>query len=543
MFKLKKSDFGGDILSILTKGVYTDPRDALREYIQNGVDAGAKNISIKIRQNSIVIDDDGRGMDYGIMRKAIRLGISDKNPKKHVGFMGIGIYSSFHICDRLTIYSRVDNETPNVIYFDFKGMREFLEQQRDARLNNGIDDDKIIDLQTLLEEHIEFNKINEEEYPRTGTTVEMTGVDPGFFKSLSKFDEVSDYLEQTVPLPFNPNFKWGKLIEKKIDDICEKHKAHFELINLTLQINEAFSTLYRPYDNQHFDPEPLRPYFMELKNSSEFFGVAWGCLNSSRNTIKNNLRGFLIKKQGFAIGHRDDLLKYFKRQTFFNRYIGEVIVVHPQLLPNAPRTDFEFSPLRINFEESLREVAGKFNEKANFYQETSKSEEAINEAIDYVKEKSAQLNFFMDNIETLAEIFSKLTDYINSLKERNDNGFVKENRQDDFKIVTLQLKRLKEEVRELIQAKRKKSPRTPKTDENIDKNLKKIPEKTASPAEQVYKSLLDVVVSLGIDTSEDLKEILQLIDERYIQTTKSDEEYTTRLKRLKEEIEERLKEE
>ncbi|MEK7396829.1 MAG: ATP-binding protein, partial [Candidatus Poribacteria bacterium] len=78
MFKLKKSDFGGDIISILTKGMYADPKDALREYIQNGVDAGAKNISIKIRQNSIVIDDDGRGMDHEIMRKAIRLGISNK---------------------------------------------------------------------------------------------------------------------------------------------------------------------------------------------------------------------------------------------------------------------------------------------------------------------------------------------------------------------------------------------------------------------------------------------------------------------------------
>jgi len=543
MIELRKSDFGGDIISILTKGMYADPRDALREYIQNGVDAGAKNISIKIRQNSIVIDDDGCGMTREIMRKAVRLGISEKNPQKQVGFMGIGIYSSFHLCDKLTIYSRVDNKKPNVIRFDFKGMREILEQQRDARLNDEIDDDKIIDLQTLLEKHIEFNSIDEDEYAKIGTTVEMTGVDPGFFKSLSKFDEVQSYLEQTVPLPFNPNFKWGKLIEQNIDRICKKHDAHFELINLTLQINEASSTLYRPYVNQNFDPEPLKPYFIELKNSSEFFGVAWGCLNSSRNTIKNNLRGFLIKKQGFAIGHRDDLLKYFKRQTFFNRYIGEIIVVHPQLLPNAPRTDFEFSPLRINFEESLREFAGNFNEKANYYQETSKSDEAINEAIDYVKETNARLNFFMDNIETLAEILSKLTDYINSLKERNDNGFVKENRQEDFKIVTLQLKKLKEEVRELIQAKRKKITRIPRTDEDIGKNLSKIPRKTASPTEQIYKSLLDVVASLGIDNSEDLKEILQLIDERYIQTTKSDEEYTTRLKKLKEEIEERLEEE
>jgi len=33
--KLSKFDIGAEIISILTKGMYQDPRDALREYIQN----------------------------------------------------------------------------------------------------------------------------------------------------------------------------------------------------------------------------------------------------------------------------------------------------------------------------------------------------------------------------------------------------------------------------------------------------------------------------------------------------------------------------
>jgi hypothetical protein len=74
--KVTRHDIGGELISIITKGMYADPKDALREYVQNGVDANAENILIKIKFNSIVIADDGHGMDKVIMRRAVRVGIS-----------------------------------------------------------------------------------------------------------------------------------------------------------------------------------------------------------------------------------------------------------------------------------------------------------------------------------------------------------------------------------------------------------------------------------------------------------------------------------
>ena len=65
----------------------------------------------------------------------------------------------------------------------------------------------------------------------------------------------------------------------------------------------------------------------------------------------------MIRKQGFAIGKRNDVAKYFGRTTYFDRYVGEIIIVRPDLLPNAARTDFEISPLRALFYEALSEVA------------------------------------------------------------------------------------------------------------------------------------------------------------------------------------------
>jgi len=37
--KTTRYDVGAEVLSILTRGMYPDPKDTLREYIQNGVEA------------------------------------------------------------------------------------------------------------------------------------------------------------------------------------------------------------------------------------------------------------------------------------------------------------------------------------------------------------------------------------------------------------------------------------------------------------------------------------------------------------------------
>jgi len=56
---IRKSNIGGEILSIITRGMYFDPKAVLRECVQNGVDANANEISIKIRQDTVVIVDNG----------------------------------------------------------------------------------------------------------------------------------------------------------------------------------------------------------------------------------------------------------------------------------------------------------------------------------------------------------------------------------------------------------------------------------------------------------------------------------------------------
>lgn len=500
--KITKHDIGAEIISILTKGMYFDPRDALREYVQNGIDADAQNIEIKIRGNSIVVEDDGCGMDEETMKKAVRIGISDKNPNVDVGFRGIGIYSSFHLCDNLCIYSKpkTDN-TPYLLSFDFKKMREILHQQQEARLKSDLTGDQLIDLQSLLEKHIEFKILDTNKFPKVGTRVEMINLDPNFFKSLTKFDEVAEYLCQVVPLHFHPEkFKWSKKIENKISEICREYKAEFKLVNLTLQVNTRIENLYRPYTDERFIGEPLEPHFEEVKIRGDFFGVGWGCLNPVRRKISDReLRGFLIKKQGFAIGKRSNIAKFFRRTTYFDRYIGEIIVVHPELLPNAPRTDFEISSLRVLFYEALSNVATEYNDIADEYQEYTKGDEQLDEAIKKLKEIESKISFYAENTEQLVDIIVEVRKIHNEIEGRLKRKVLRKERRNEAKDVVGSAKALEREIQRFINQARKgikvktkgKAPEVKSTE-----RIKKLPE--AKGKELLEKSPEDYCKRLSI---------------------------------------------
>ena len=405
--RVTKHHIGAEIISILTRGMYADPRDALREYVQNGVDADAKRVEIKIRGNSIVITDDGHGMDDAVMSDAIRVGVSDKDPGGDVGFRGIGIYSAFHLCDSLYIYSKVAGQPPGVLVFDFKSMRETLRQQRLDRVKGRITGQQLIDLQSILQENIDLKRLTGDEFPQEGTRVEMLGVGSSFFKSLTRFEEVAAYLRQVIPLHFDTErFRWGARIEHKIRDICEAHDAVFRVVDLNLQVDARTADLYRPYTDELFsDNTSQKPVFKEVKSKDEFFGVAWGCLNEARRKIADTkLRGFLLMKQGFALGRRSDMAKHFgKRTTYFDRYVGEIIVVKADLLPNAARTDFEVSPMRTSFYEALAGAAAAYNTKADKHQEYTLGDDQLNIAIERIDEVESTITFSYENTDQLLD--------------------------------------------------------------------------------------------------------------------------------------------
>lgn len=543
--RVTKHHIGAEIISILTRGMYPDPKDALREYVQNGVDADAKNIEIKIRGSSIIVVDDGHGMDEEIMKDAIRVGISDKNPNADVGFRGIGIYSAFHLCDELCIYSKAKRkQTPYLLVFNFKDMRKILKQQELDRLSGKITGEQLIDLQSILQNNITLKKQDAAQFPKTGTRVEMRGLDSSFFKTLAKFDEVADYLRQVVPLHFDQGkFKWGKKIEKKICNICEKHNTVFSLVNLTLQVDAKKENLYRPYTDKLFHNEsPMAPAFKNIKSKDIFFGVAWGCLNQERRKITDtSLRGFLLKKQGFALGKRRYMAKHFgKRTTYFDRYIGEIIAVNQNLLPNAARTDFEVSTLRTGFYEALTDVATLYNNIADKHQEFTKGDEELDNAIENIGNIESTLLFNYDNTDQLLDHLVEIRNIREQLDKRIQRNVLRPESIDTAKQVVKSAKILEKQIQSFItKSKSKKSKTTPES--KSYKRRGKLPKRKYNSTEKPPETLAEVFQSLDMTLSKELTKALEILDEKFIQaSTSTKADYLATLKELKEELEEEL---
>ena len=105
----------------LLANVYSDPRDALTEFIINSLDADARNIQIivlKGKVNQILIKDDGVGMDHNEMNRIVKnIGNSIKanpeelklrkiNAEQIIGHMGIGILGYQSFCRKAIFISK-----------------------------------------------------------------------------------------------------------------------------------------------------------------------------------------------------------------------------------------------------------------------------------------------------------------------------------------------------------------------------------------------------------------------------------------------------
>jgi hypothetical protein len=546
--KLTKFDIGAEVISIITKGMYPDPKDALREYIHNGVDAFAKNLTVKVRQDSIVVEDDGIGMNHDVLKKAVRVGISDKNPTKNVGFMGIGIYSSFHLCEKLTIYSRGADDISNKLEMDFGSMKSILNLQKEKRLNNEIKSEELVDLQTLLENCIsltENGELSNDVFPVTGTRVELANIEGEFYTALSGFDEVADYLRNVIPLHFDhAKFDHAAEVENYISTVCQEKNQKFEIINLTLQVNSRLEKLFRPYRNIDFDKikKPLRPTFFNIESNGEFFGVMWGCLNSVRKKLDNkSLRGFLLKKQGFTIGKRETLVKFFPRgNTFFDRYSGEVIIVNQKILPNASRNDIEYSPLRSLFYEALTRIAGEYDDIGNLFQEHSKADEELATLHEKIKREIGSYNEFEEDSEILINKIVSLKSIHEKLQGRIERkGFSPESEMKARSLVeqvSAFENTLQQRIKILTEHKKKKQADQVSSKVDLAKNVASIEVETKEPLKN-YESLYDLLIDLEYNIDDNLKEAIFIIDEMFVQrVAKTKAEYYELLNGLKESV-------
>jgi len=146
-FKIKITQ-SPEMIKRLGEETYTTPEDAIDELVQNGMDAGAKNIRIGIGQNKIVFEDDGMGFSKERFNAFCTQGTSYK--KKHpkvkgktvAGNKGIGRYAIFKLTNLCEARSKIKSEVAYYWKIDnnsfFAGNNcKFIETIWNKPYNNG----------------------------------------------------------------------------------------------------------------------------------------------------------------------------------------------------------------------------------------------------------------------------------------------------------------------------------------------------------------------------------------------------------------------
>jgi hypothetical protein len=406
-------DIGGELLAILSKGLYTNPLDCIREYVQNAVDARAKNVTIKITGNSVVIFDDGQGMSLEELAQARQFGISPKSLREHVGFRGIGIYSGFDLCNRLVITTKKANDAhSHILEFDFGAMKGQLERERQAV------QDHRTSLTELLTTYSHFVQ-EKDNLNRSYTMLQLEDISDTHIDRLSDRTRLRKYVLLNLPIDFDDDFEH----KEAINDYIGKHVKGYNAIKITLESDsEPREVVCRPAV-----PNLRKPELGLIHNAkNELIGCYWACLNQGGNKIPDqyaDYRGFVYRVKGFTIGDNLRLQDHFKKgnSALYWWYMGEIFVRDHNVIPNAARDDFEASLAKEQLEIQVKKALSHLEATASDYQQEGRAHTVIERSesqLQACEEKIASQRY--DSYEMYSEL-DKLVQALEAQK-RNANA-------------------------------------------------------------------------------------------------------------------------
>lgn len=356
---------GKHTLESLTSGMYSDSYVVFREYIQNSVDSideaiqegvlnlGEEQIVIRLNptENEIRIADNGLGIpSVEVEKTLVSIGNSKKSSETSRGFRGIGRLSALSYCQQLTFTTSFKGENiATKIIIDALKLSEVLADDSKADIT-------VVD---VLESVYTVSTITENSNAHY-FSVQMDGVDVN--SKLLSLPDVEDYLTQNAPVPYSPEFIWGKEIVKRL----QKEGLKIGVYNIFLEYGTRMLPIYKPYKDEFIvdkgknitdvvqDITILR-IPNEHDNST---AIGWLAKTNYKGSIYDkSIKGIRIRKGNILIGDYQTLNVVFKDARFNGWSIGEIFAVDKMLVPNARRDNFEKNPAYFALLEQLMTIA------------------------------------------------------------------------------------------------------------------------------------------------------------------------------------------
>lgn len=360
---LQKEDYAyGFIIEVLTRGLYPNKLHVIREYVQNAYDAvlawrrihGPRDygqIEIKTANPSIVIYDNGIGMDRTKVNQYRYVGYSEKRAGEGVGFRGIGKLSGISVAEKLIVTSSVAGVAERYqLVFDADAMLSHILALKT--------DGKNIPLTELIRRYTTITT-EDEDLDQHYTLVELYKVRSDS-QSLMIAAELKEYLSITAPVEFDPDFPYGTTL----DTWLRESVADYETVKLHLNGIPVF----KPYADDLKPPQKILVWGEDEPNGEDeepeeggqLLAFCWYCEHTEKGQLKDrDKRGLYYRVKNFVVGAnqlpRTTLWRYTPERAFY--FWGEIHVCDPDVIPSSTRDDFEHNGARERLYEKGRQIS------------------------------------------------------------------------------------------------------------------------------------------------------------------------------------------
>jgi hypothetical protein len=339
---------GKDVLELLSSSMYVDPLSMYREYIQNAADAydvlreersndhiGKVEITIDRQDRRILIRDFGHGLnEHSFYHDLTSIGGSKKRGTTARGFRGVGRLAGLAYCQELVFRSR-----------PHKG-KAIYELRWDARKIRSLlrSPEATLDLAGIVSESVQSRTLPAFDAPPHFFEVELRGVVRHGNDRLLDAGAVSPYLGQVAPVPFRPDFTFGREIVDYLSTQGAKgHPLQIEILGV--------GQVFRPHADQLALPngKSIRFTRLETFDTSDRDGnpaaASWILHHDYGGALpkNSNISGWRLRFGDIQVG-ANNLLEDLYPESRFNAWtVAESHILDRKIVPNGRRDNFEQS--------------------------------------------------------------------------------------------------------------------------------------------------------------------------------------------------------
>ena len=340
---------GGDLLRLITAGMYDSPLLIYREYLQNAADSisargsGIVHIMIDRTRSQVVIRDDGMGLSpEAAARHLVDVGRSRKDRTLDRGFRGIGRLSALAFAEQVQFTTRTCSAEP-VTQVTWSGRT-----LRDPDLTQ-------VDATTAIERCTTIRQLFHGDWPERFFEVTVDRIHRHAASALLNEDDVRSYIGEVCPVPMANTFPLATQIREFI-------ATHTDYFVLDVHVNDDESPIQRPFgatipltDKYGAAFERLETRVIPAIDGTEPAAIVWLAHTPYAGSIPQRVgvRGLRARMGNIQIGSDRVFAHLFLEPRFNGWCVGEVHILDKRIVPNGRRDYFEPSPHQRNVENHI----------------------------------------------------------------------------------------------------------------------------------------------------------------------------------------------